>query len=101
VKREGLKDEEELQSWFTNRIAAHLLIALLTYMGNYNGSLLRGFLVSFFSPNPSFLQCARSAEFLGESNEKPFRPSDVAKSIHVLILDDFADQLRAALVEPF
>jgi hypothetical protein len=43
----------------------------------------------------------RSAEFLGESDEKPFRPPDVAEPIHVLILDDFADELRAARAEPF
>src|SRR5918993_2048009 len=42
-----------------------------------------------------------SAEFLGESDEKPFRPADVAEPIRVLILDDFADELRAALAEPF
>ncbi len=41
----------------------------------------------------------RSAEFLGESEEKPFRPADVAEPIHVLILDDFADELRAAIAE--
>lgn len=43
----------------------------------------------------------RSAEYLGESNQKPFRPADVAEPIHVLILDDFAHELRAAIAEPF
>ena len=43
----------------------------------------------------------RSAELLGESDEKPFRPADVAEPIHVFVLDDFADELRAALAEPF
>jgi hypothetical protein len=43
----------------------------------------------------------RSAEFLGESDEKPFRPTDVAKPIHVFIVDDFAYELRAAGSEPF
>ena len=42
----------------------------------------------------------RSAEFLGESDEKPFRPADVAEPICVFILDDFAYELRAALAEP-
>jgi len=32
----------------------------------------------------------RSAEFLGESDEKPFRPADVAEPIGVFILDYFA-----------
>lgn len=39
----------------------------------------------------------RSAEFLGESDEKPFRPADVAEAICVLILDYFTDELRTAL----
>ena len=28
----------------------------------------------------------RSAEFLGESDEKPFRPADIAEAIRVFIL---------------
>jgi hypothetical protein len=43
----------------------------------------------------------RSAEFLGESDEKPFRPADVAEPIRVSISDYFAYELRAALAEPF
>ena len=43
----------------------------------------------------------RSAEFLGESDEKPFRPADVAEPIRVFILDYFAYELRAALAELF
>src|SRR3954470_11181792 len=43
----------------------------------------------------------RSAEFLGESDKKPFRPADVAEPIRVFILDYFAYELRAALAEPF
>jgi hypothetical protein len=43
----------------------------------------------------------RSAEFLGESNEKPFRPADIAEPIRVLILDYFACELRAPIAEPF
>src|SRR3954451_1713286 len=39
----------------------------------------------------------RSAEFLGESDEKPFRPADVAEPIRVFILHYFAYELRAAL----
>lgn len=42
----------------------------------------------------------RSAEFLGESDEKSFRPADVAKPIRVFILDHFAYELRPALAEP-
>ena len=43
----------------------------------------------------------RSAEFLGESDEKPFRPADLAEPIRVFILDYFAYELRAALAELF
>ena len=42
-----------------------------------------------------------SSEFLGESDEKPFRPADIAEPIRVFILDYFAYELRAALAEPF
>ena len=38
---------------------------------------------------------------MGESDEKPFRPTYVAKPIRVLILDYFAYELRAAFAEPF
>jgi hypothetical protein len=43
----------------------------------------------------------RSAEFLGESDEKPFRPADIAEPIRVFILDYVAYELRAAFAEPF
>jgi NADPH:quinone reductase-like Zn-dependent oxidoreductase len=43
---------------------------------------------------------ARSAEFLGEPDEKALRAADVTESIRVLILDHLAYELRAALVEP-
>jgi hypothetical protein len=43
----------------------------------------------------------RSAEFLGESDQKSFRPADVAEPIRVFILDYFAYELRAALAELF
>jgi hypothetical protein len=43
----------------------------------------------------------RSAEFLGESDEKPFRAADVAEPIRVFILNYFAYKLRAALAELF
>ena len=49
---------------------------------------------------PTPLSCRRSAEFLGESDEKPFRPPDVAEPIRVLIPDDFAYELGSALTEP-
>ena len=42
-----------------------------------------------------------SAEFLGESDEKSFRPADVAEPISVFILHYFAYDLRAAPAEPF
>src|ERR1700722_11474130 len=42
----------------------------------------------------------RSVEFLGESDEKPFRPADVAKPIRVLIPDYFAYELCAAHAKP-
>ena len=43
----------------------------------------------------------RSAEFLGKSDEKPFRPADVAEPIRVLILNYFAYELRTQIAEPF
>src|SRR5689334_7951599 len=43
----------------------------------------------------------RSAEFLGKSDEKPFRPSDIAEAIRVLVPDYLADELRAARAESF
>src|SRR5919205_132017 len=42
----------------------------------------------------------RSAEFLGEPDEKTSGPADVAEPIRVFVLDHFtADKLRAALAE--
>ncbi len=43
----------------------------------------------------------RSAEFLGEPDEKPFGPADVAEPIRIFVLNDFAYRLRAAIAEPF
>jgi hypothetical protein len=43
----------------------------------------------------------RSAEFLGEPDEEPFRPPDVAEPIRVFILDYFAYEMGAALAELF
>ena len=43
---------------------------------------------------------SRSVEFLGESDEKPFRPADVAKPILILIPDYIAHELCAALAKP-
>jgi hypothetical protein len=40
-------------------------------------------------------------ELLGESNEKPLRPADVAEPIGVLIPDYFAYELRAETAELF
>jgi hypothetical protein len=43
----------------------------------------------------------RSAELLGEPDEKAFGPADVAEPIRVFVLDHFAaDELRAVLSEP-
>src|SRR5215210_3878363 len=39
-------------------------------------------------------------EFLGEPEENPFGTPDVAEPIRVLVLDHFADELRAAFAEP-
>jgi hypothetical protein len=41
----------------------------------------------------------RSAEFFGEADEKSFGSPDVAEPIRVLILDHFADELRATFAE--
>src|SRR6185295_5598077 len=38
-------------------------------------------------------------ELLGERDENPFGPPDIAEPIHVFILDHFADELRAAFAE--
>ncbi len=38
---------------------------------------------------------------MGESDQKPFRPADVAEPIRVFILDYVAYELRAAFAEPF
>src|SRR5262249_52392559 len=47
-----------------------------------------------------FTNRQRSAEFLGETDEKSFGPPDVAEPIRVFVLDHFADELRPALAEP-
>ena len=39
-------------------------------------------------------------ELFGEPDENSFRTTNIAESIHVFILDYFADELRAALAEP-
>src|SRR5207248_11305323 len=44
------------------------------------------------SPTSSVL---RSAQFLGESDEKPCRPADIAEPIRGFMLDYFAYELRA------
>ena len=45
------------------------------------------------------LWCRRSAELLGEADEKPFRPANVAEPIRVFITHYFAYELRAVLAE--
>ena len=40
------------------------------------------------------------ADLLGEPDENALGASDVAKPIHVFVLDDFVDELRAVLSEP-
>ena len=42
----------------------------------------------------------RLAEFLSESDEKPFRPAHIAGPKRVVIVDHFAYELCAALAEP-
>jgi hypothetical protein len=64
---------------------------------NRRGRLGRARYVGHSSPLVSVL---RSAEFLGESDEKHFRPTDVAEPIRIFILDYFAYELRAARAEP-
>ena len=49
---------------------------------------------------PSIVLALLSAEFLGKSDEKAFRPANVAEPICVFILDYFAYELGAALAEP-
>jgi hypothetical protein len=48
------------------------------------------------SAKPTLMQNAL-AELLGEPNEKSFGSADVSEPIRVLVLDHFADKLRAAL----
>ena len=43
----------------------------------------------------------RSAKFLEQSDEKPFRFADIAGPIRVSILECFAYELRAVLAKPF
>jgi hypothetical protein len=50
---------------------------------------------------PASADGRRSAEFLGETEEKPFRPADVAEPVRVFILDYVAYELRAGVAEPF
>ena len=40
------------------------------------------------------------SEFLGEADEDSFGAADVAEPIHVLVLHDVTDQLRAMLAQP-
>src|SRR6185437_706941 len=42
----------------------------------------------------------RSAELLGEPDEQPSGPADVAESVSVFIPDDFAGELRPARAQP-
>src|SRR5256885_177548 len=39
-------------------------------------------------------------ELLGKPDENPFGAPDVAKPVRVFVLDDFADELRAAFAKP-
>jgi len=43
----------------------------------------------------------RSVELLGESDENPFRPADLAEPIRFFILDYVTYDLCAAVAEPF
>jgi len=44
--------------------------------------------------------CQGSVKFLGESNQKPFGPPDVAEPVHVFVPDHLVDELRAVRAEP-
>jgi len=61
---------------------------------------LRGVKYSTVECKRTALWCPPSSEFLGESDEKPFRAADAAEPIRVFILNNFAHELRAALAEP-
>src|SRR5215212_6177203 len=39
-------------------------------------------------------------ELFGEPDENSFGTPDIAEPVHVFVLDDFANQLRAAFAEP-
>jgi hypothetical protein len=60
---------------------------------------LRDALLGMVLLSSSFVLAPRSSEFLGEPDENPFRPADVAEPIRVFILDYFAYKLRATLAE--
>src|SRR6266849_3461055 len=44
--------------------------------------------------------CLGVADLLGEPDENALGASDVAEPIHVFVLDDFVDELRAVSAEP-
>src|SRR5262245_44223282 len=52
------------------------------------------------SPSPPQRSGALKLDLLGQPDEKSFGSPDVAQPIHVFVLDDFADELRAVLAEP-
>src|SRR4029079_1973241 len=56
--------------------------------------------IGYLPVSSSCLLPGRSVKFLGESDETPFRPADVAESISVLIPDYVAHELCAALSKP-
>src|SRR3954453_13546650 len=53
---------------------------------------------------PVFANAARarwaSADLLGQPDENALGASDVAEPIHVFVLDNFVDEIRAMLAEP-
>ena len=55
---------------------------------------------AFFVHARCWLNRLYSAKFLGKSDEKTFRPSDVAESICAFVLDHVTNELRATLAEP-
>jgi len=49
----------------------------------------------------SLVRSTFSTEFLGKSDEKPFRSSNIAKPICFLVLNYFTCELRAAFAESY
>src|SRR5437588_1169635 len=51
-------------------------------------------------PEVTLSACRVSADLLGQPDENALGASDVAEPIHVFVLDNFVDELRAVSAEP-